>query len=111
MLGLIGETRHSDPFGLSIAFIINIEHLCRCPSYCVGGLSDLYFQCSVLVQTGFELFPNTFCPQSNRELEGCAMNCCEKYIAVAQSLILEAYLKTRPFRTVRDHRASKLAGS
>lgn len=39
------------------------------------------------------------------------MNCCENCIALAQSLILEACLKTRPFRAVKDHRASKLVGS
>lgn len=49
--------------------------------------------------------------QSNRELEDCAIGCCEKLITVAQLLILEAYLKTRPFHTVKDHRVRKLVGT
>lgn len=74
----------------------------------VWDLSDLYCLCSALV-----LFPNIMClpSQSNRELEDCAMGCCEKHITVAQRLILEAYLKTSPFHTVKDHRATKLVGS
>lgn len=43
-----------------------------------------------LVHTGFYLLPNV-----NRELESCAMGSCEKYITLAQPLILEAYLKKK----------------
>lgn len=60
----------------------------------VWDLSDLYCLCSALVHTGF--FPQYY-PQSNRELESCAMGCCKKYITVAQPLILEAYLKKTGF--------------
>lgn len=36
------------------------------------------------------------------------MNCCEKYISVAQPSILQAYLGPSLFHTVKDNRATKL---
>lgn len=60
----------------------------------VWDLSDLYCLCSALVHAVFFLNIIYLLSQCNRELEGCAMGSCEKYITVAQPLILEA-LKTQ----------------
>lgn len=72
----------------------------RCVSIC------LYCLCRPLVCI-LEFSFSTL-PSQSRELEDCAMGSCEKYITVAQPLILEAYL--RPFHTVKI-KATKLVGS